>query len=516
MDFLEKNWKAVFLLVLAASAFISLYNLGRSDLVGDESWLAAVAAQNMGSPDPFHFYLNNQPWYEKPPPAVWLYQASFSVFGVNPFAARLPSALSGIALLCIIFLFARKYFGMRAAFFSWAVTASTLLFAGGPGAIYWAHGIRSGSTDIPMMLFGTASLFVLFIALESIRANPQQPRAKPAEQPKHFADGTPLIIASSILLALCFYMRGLALAPFAAAGLLYFGYLAWHDRKMIQECLRLCAIWLGIAALLALPYVASNLLGDQKNFLDGIFGRFSDVVAKVPQKTERLVAASLLTLVPWLIIYPFAVRWSMKNAGNVSPRGRALAMLLAASLAGAAFYLSILAFPWYLFPIILPASMLCGAWLSPVFRQASGVPKTTALMLFLMVALAFAALEVFPAHEVVRGERVVAEKLSAASGAGTAKTLFIDRSMRKTYPDLDADLLEGGYYYLNMLPPGFNYSILAPGELCARASAHMPGFYWAANYTQGCIEGSGAVFQGAIPDTVLLEQGTTLHYIGSR
>jgi len=83
-------------LFLGIAAFY-LYGLGSIPLVGpDEPRYAEVAREMLLRRDLITPTLGGMPWFEKPPLLYWLMMASYRVFGVNEYAARLGPALCGL------------------------------------------------------------------------------------------------------------------------------------------------------------------------------------------------------------------------------------------------------------------------------------------------------------------------------------------------------------------------------------------------------------------------------------
>lgn len=101
-----------------------------------------------------------QPRLRKPPLMYWLVAASFRLAGAtqSTLAARLPSALAGMALILSLYAFGSQWIGRRRAFWSAGVAASSFLFlrharVGGPEillglfialAVFSAYGIAMG------------------------------------------------------------------------------------------------------------------------------------------------------------------------------------------------------------------------------------------------------------------------------------------------------------------------------------------------------------------------------------
>src|SRR4030042_4381207 len=53
---------------------------------------------------------NDEPRFDKPPLIYWLIAISYSLFGVSDWAARVPSIISMLGVLIVIYLFCKKEF----------------------------------------------------------------------------------------------------------------------------------------------------------------------------------------------------------------------------------------------------------------------------------------------------------------------------------------------------------------------------------------------------------------------
>jgi len=127
----------VAVLVLYFSFFGGLSALG---LVGpDEPRYAAVAREMYESGDWVTPRLHGQPWFEKPVLYYWGAAAAFHVFGVNEFAARLPSALAALGVALTMGALALRLYGPLAGW------AALLIFASSIGVIGFA---RAATTDM--------------------------------------------------------------------------------------------------------------------------------------------------------------------------------------------------------------------------------------------------------------------------------------------------------------------------------------------------------------------------------
>ena len=96
------------LLFLAVVAFY-FYGLGQIPLLGpDEPRYAQVAREMLLRHDLITPTLGGHTWFEKPALLYWLMIASFKLFGVSEWAARLPAALSGLLTIAAVFVVGRR------------------------------------------------------------------------------------------------------------------------------------------------------------------------------------------------------------------------------------------------------------------------------------------------------------------------------------------------------------------------------------------------------------------------
>lgn len=107
------------LLPIVLTAFVYLLSTTNRGVIDyDEGYYAQPALHMYESGDWVTPYANGVRFLEKPPLLYWVTAASFTLFGVNEFALRLPTALAMIAIVCIVMLIARRVLNERAALFA--------------------------------------------------------------------------------------------------------------------------------------------------------------------------------------------------------------------------------------------------------------------------------------------------------------------------------------------------------------------------------------------------------------
>lgn len=141
-----------FLIVLAASSFLFLSNLGKNTLANwDEAWYADASKYMFRHQHYLTPVWNNYYFFDKPPLQYWLTQPFLHIFGENEIAYRLPSALSAIGLTLIVFIWAKSKWGISAGL---AAAAILLSFP------HFLDRGRSGNFDALFILLTTASLYL--------------------------------------------------------------------------------------------------------------------------------------------------------------------------------------------------------------------------------------------------------------------------------------------------------------------------------------------------------------------
>src|SRR5207253_9060094 len=118
---------------------------------------AGVACGRLRSGHRLEPPLDGLPFLHKPPLWYWLSAASMSVFGVHPWAARLPSLAGAVLAGAGLFVFLRRWIGMAAATTALIVYATLPLVYG--GAQYANHDmLLAGFVCASLLLAAHASL----------------------------------------------------------------------------------------------------------------------------------------------------------------------------------------------------------------------------------------------------------------------------------------------------------------------------------------------------------------------
>lgn len=131
-------------------ALLLLPDLGATPLVDWDEAIYAAVARGALEGDPWQLRWNGEPYDRKPPLLFWSMATSFRVLGVGEGAARLPSALAGIATLAVVALAAARRGGFAVGLACAALVAGSSLFL--------ERGGRRACTDALLVLFTVSSL----------------------------------------------------------------------------------------------------------------------------------------------------------------------------------------------------------------------------------------------------------------------------------------------------------------------------------------------------------------------
>jgi 4-amino-4-deoxy-L-arabinose transferase-like glycosyltransferase len=114
----ESRYSALIVLLIAAAVYLGCI-ISPPSLQDDVDAVQAQIARNMlTSGDWVTARLDGIPYLEKAPLIYWMIASCYRVLGVHDWVARLPVALSAIALCWLTFLFGRWAFGTRAGYYA--------------------------------------------------------------------------------------------------------------------------------------------------------------------------------------------------------------------------------------------------------------------------------------------------------------------------------------------------------------------------------------------------------------
>ena len=155
LEYYVKATKLHLLFIILVCSLLIFVNLGVNHLVPwDEAIYAKIAKNMLLSKDFLNMYWKSGiVWYEKPPFYLWAVTFFMKTIGANAWAARLPSAISGLFTVVFVYIFAKRYFSKITAFLS----AFALVMG-----VHFLYYSRAAMIDVMATLFISSSLFLYY------------------------------------------------------------------------------------------------------------------------------------------------------------------------------------------------------------------------------------------------------------------------------------------------------------------------------------------------------------------
>jgi len=387
------------LTVAGFCAFLFFFGLGSFGLVGpDEPRYAQVAREMLARHEFTTPILYGQPWLEKPVLYYWRAMLAFELFGVRDWAARLPSATFGTALVAII------YFHMR-RFRAGAQLNAALITASAAAVIGFARG---ASTDIQLAApFAIGMLgwiawhetgrkfwlvdFYFFIAIGTLAKGPVAPA-----------------------------LAGMIVVVFAAAR---------RDWRLVLRTLWLPGI--ALYSLVVLPWYVSVYLANPNFFrvfiLEHNLARYSSNMFHHPQPFWYYLPVVVLGLAPWTVLAGAALvdalrRWGARVRAPGEAENNFLVFLTVWAVVPILFFsLSGAKLPGYILPSMPAWTLLTADYL---YRRREEQGSLTLVILHCgWVAVIVLAGLLFPAH-VVGGMESIPSQAWLVAGSFALLTFF--------------------------------------------------------------------------------------------
>jgi len=321
---------------------------------------------------------NYADWFDKPALPFLLIVASYKIFGVSAWAARLPSALSGIALVLLTAHATRRILGARTAWICGLVLAASPLFV--------IVG-RCALTDEPLSLFIGASLLCFAQAL--IQGNRSAS------------------IWAYVALALAIVCKGPIGLVVVVGALITFALLEWwHNLRQVTTlnsypyALR---PWLGLIVLLlvACPYYVFAHITTNGDFTNEFFfhqnlGRMEGTVNH-QQPIWWYIPVFIGGFLPWTVFLLGSVAYIRRIwQKRVWTRRQRLSIFAMAWL-GFVFVLFTLVptkLPTYIVPLSPAVAILVGIYLDFLVRARAS--KVFLVFAFSVLVSAFVPLALLP------------------------------------------------------------------------------------------------------------------------
>lgn len=328
---------AIFLFALAFYSFFS-WAMPVTDPV--ESNYALTAKEMLASGDYLSPRIYGAYWYDKPGLVYWLLLASFKLFGVGAFAARLPMAIAAALSLAFFYWFVRRFFARDAALWGALTLATSLQF--------WLLG-KLVVTDMALFLFDGAALGWLYAALRT--------------------GGRFFALAAWGAAGLAVLTKGPV--GIVLPGMIAAAYLLPGRRRALWRRLRPLG-GLGVFAAVALPWYAYMYAAHGGAFVEGFLGLHNVGRALVSEHPDDNVFYYYLLVVPvcllpWSGLFLCSLFW--RGTPAEAAEGGAF---LKAWFWGVVLFYSLMAtkYPTYAFLALFPAAALMGLRLAALLSRA--------------------------------------------------------------------------------------------------------------------------------------------------
>ncbi|HJT77223.1 MAG TPA: glycosyltransferase family 39 protein, partial [Gemmataceae bacterium] len=353
------------LLLLLVSAALNLPNLGAASLWDIDEGNNAEAAREMDTTGDWVVpKFNGELRVDKPALLYWLQLGAYRAFGINEFAARLPSALAAMAAVLGVYELGRRLFGAGAGLLGGLVFASSLA----PTV--------AGHFANPDALLTACAVWTLFFFWAGFARY-----------------GRPLFVPMGGCMGLAMLAKGPVglVLPLAVATL----FLLWSGRLRCLLDRRL--LWGTLAFVLVMvPWYAWVATETKAEFLRGFFLTHNLGRALSPMENHRgpffyYAAVLPLGFLPWSVFLGLtgwygvqALRAGRGDAAPVPAEQRLAARLLWCWVAVYFLAFSVVAtkLPNYILPLYPPLALLTG-WALDRWRRGAIEPRPWALRLSL-------------------------------------------------------------------------------------------------------------------------------------
>jgi len=327
-------------------------------------------------------YLHGQPYCHKPPLLYWLIMASYRMFGIHDWAARLVPCSAGWCVVLVTYYWARRSVGTRAAF------AGALILALSARFIYLGR------------MLTMDSLLCLWVILGWMAA--------------HLACQSGVLLSRWWVISALACGLGLMTKGPVALVLVAVPVVGWQllDERIARPRLGPWVVFAGIALGFAAPWYAAITWCDPS--FAGDFLWIHNLVRYVAPLDHLgpvwyYLPGLLLGMMPWTLVLPFAIRFFLRRStkrvarpgsqtqfGNQGVIARPLFFLLAFAWCLVFYSLAGCKRPGYILPAVPPLALALGCYLEQLvarsFRERWAAGFNISVAWHLGAAITFAVL----------------------------------------------------------------------------------------------------------------------------
>ena len=347
-------------LLTAAVAFVLLYKLGSVALFEpDEGRNAEKAREVLLLNDWITPHENFYPVLDKPIFFYWLIALFYQLFGVSEWTARLPSLLSALGCVFLIYRFSRVYWGRWVALWSALILVTSVEF------FILA---RTVIFDMPLTFCETVALLAFY----------------EAEQSENRRRRAALCLAMYLALGAGTLIKGLV--ALVVPGIVFFLFILLRRRWQILRRIYLIP-GAGVFLAVVLPWY---LQGEARNpgYLNYYlwaehFGRYTTASFDRSEPWYYFIGVALVGFFPWTLVLP----WIIKNLWRRSWDDKTVYLVLWVSVPLLFFSASHSKLPQYILPIFPALSILAGATLVGLYEQSGSKLRWVMISIWVVQSL---------------------------------------------------------------------------------------------------------------------------------
>lgn len=337
-------------LVLLVACLLFFSRLRAPLLEPQEARYAEIPRQMLALGDLLVPSLHGDDYLDKPPLFYWAVMASYQIFGVHDWAARVVPGLAGVLTVLLTYLWGRRAFGERVGFYA------ALVLCLMPGFIYRA---RMLTFDTLLMLWVVAALALAHAALIAPR------RSRVYWLLSACACGLGLLTKGPVAVAL-------VVVPIV--------FLVALDARLNRVSLRGWTAYLVVALAVAAPWYVA-VTWHEPGFLTEFFWKHNVVRFVAPFDHSKpawyYLPGLLLGLSPWWLLGPGLVGF-LRERGAAARRPAALGFVLFSCAWMIVFFsASGCKRPTYLLPALPPLALVFG-WCLHQDRDKWRMPSLSA------------------------------------------------------------------------------------------------------------------------------------------
>lgn len=347
-------------LLTAAVALLLLYRIGSVALFEpDEGRNAEKAREIFLLNDWITPHENFYPVLDKPIFFYWLIAFSYKLFGVSEWPARLPSMLSALACVFLVYRFTRSHWGNWVALWSALVLVTSVEFFMLARIVIF---------DMPLTFCETVALLAFY---EAEHTEKRRQRAA-------------LCLAMYLALGAGTLIKGLV--ALVVPGIVFFLFILLRGRWQILRRIYLipgAGVFLAVVVPWYLQVEARNPGYLNYYLWAEHFGRYTSASFDRSEPWYYFIGVALFGFFPWTPLLP----WIIKSLWRRSLDDKTLYLVLWASVPLLFFSASHSKLPHYILPIFPAVSILAGATLVGLYEQSGSKLRSAMISVWVVQSL---------------------------------------------------------------------------------------------------------------------------------